>query len=377
MNQLGGFGPTIIGVMWAETVIALLFICLRLLTKAKLLNRHLSWDDYLIAFSWFMLMPYTVACTSAAFYGFGRHASELTTKSFVEATRAEIIGQTFCIIGIATSKASAAVFLLRITIIQWHRWILHFLIVAVAVPCFLCALFDFIRCDPVAHVWNPTIDAKCWISTEGFTTLSITVGVSSAWADLVLAILPWFILWNLQMKRKEKILIASSMSLGFFAMICGIVRTIALEGLTARSDYSYETVGLILWSSTELMVTILTATIPCLRPLYTKLRGRSSSDDSYNKQDGNRSRSQGYQLNNIGVDKDNGRPNLDTYLGHANTAVAGGKNDDQSDKSMLECADGNIIRTDVVTVQVDYDESDWGNKSKAWSREKACEREAV
>lgn len=106
--------------------------------------------------------------------------------------------------------------------------------VAVAVPCFFCALFDFIRCEPVAHVWDPTVDGTCWISTEGFTSLSLTVGgktqyqhsqlddglltgniVASASADFVLAVLPWFILWNLQMRRKEKILIASSMSLGF------------------------------------------------------------------------------------------------------------------------------------------------------------------
>jgi hypothetical protein len=37
---------------------------------------------------------------------------------------------------------------------------------------------------------------------------------TSSAADFVLATLPWYILWNLQMKRKEKILTALSMSLG-------------------------------------------------------------------------------------------------------------------------------------------------------------------
>lgn len=125
------------------------------------------------------------------------------------------------------------------------------------------------------------------------------------------------------------------------------------------------------------MVTILTATIPCLRPLYNKIRGRNSSSDSYNNPNGPRTRSQGYQLNNIGVDKNNSSPDFDGYHGHTHTAVAGGKNDDQSDKSILQGTDGNIIRTDVVTVQVDDEENDWGNKSRAWSREKKIEREAV
>lgn len=42
-----------------------------------------------------MLMPYTVAVSVAALKGFGRHSSELTVDQFVDATRAEIIGQTW------------------------------------------------------------------------------------------------------------------------------------------------------------------------------------------------------------------------------------------------------------------------------------------
>jgi hypothetical protein len=69
------------------------------------------------------------------------------------------------------------------------------------------------------------------MSTDSFTTLSLVTGgmkrgkysllihiwhrtVTSAIADFVLAILPWHILWGLQMKKKDKIFIASSMSLG-------------------------------------------------------------------------------------------------------------------------------------------------------------------
>lgn len=44
-----------------------------------------------------------------------------------------------------------------------------------------------------------------------------------------------------------------------------------MEGLSARSDYTYETVPLILWSSTELAITIITACIPTYRFLWTRL----------------------------------------------------------------------------------------------------------
>lgn len=141
-----------------------------------------------------MLMPYTAACTAAATQGFGQHSSDLTIEAFANATRSEIIGQTyaitpsnstrkisntyfrFCIIGIATSKASASVFLLRLAVVEWHKWVLYITMFAVTGIAIICALFDFIRCDPIAHVWNPYIPAKCWVSTEQFTAISITVG---------------------------------------------------------------------------------------------------------------------------------------------------------------------------------------------------------
>ncbi|KAF7891936.1 hypothetical protein EAF00_008238 [Botryotinia globosa] len=287
---IAGKGPTIVAVMWTETVIALIAIGLRLYTKG-FITRNVGFDDYLIIVSWFMLMPYTAACTAATTQGFGQHSSDLTIEAFANATRSEIIGQTFCIIGIATSKASASVFLLRLAVVEWHKWILYITMFAVTGIAVICALFDFIRCDPIAHVWNPYIPAKCWVSTEQFTAISITVGVTSAAADLILAALPWIILWKLNIKKKEKVLITSSMSLGIFAMVCGVIRTVNLNGLSSRSDYSYETIGLILWSSTELMITILTATIPTYRPLYKVLRGSLSST-------GRRS-SRGYRLDNL------------------------------------------------------------------------------
>lgn len=80
------------------------------------------------------------------------------------------------IIGIATSKACVAFFLLRIVVILWHQIVLWVCVIAAAVICILCALFDFIRCDPVEGVWNPTVKAACWMGTEAFTDLSVGVG---------------------------------------------------------------------------------------------------------------------------------------------------------------------------------------------------------
>ena len=83
---------------------------------------------------------------------------------------------SFGIVGIATSKASVAAFLLRITIISWHKWVLYVTLFSVSTTCFICALFDYIRCNPIESIWNPLIEATCWMSASEFTTLSLVVG---------------------------------------------------------------------------------------------------------------------------------------------------------------------------------------------------------
>ena len=223
------------------------------------------------------------------------------------------------------------------------------------------------------------------MDAKGFTTLSAVVGGISAAADFILAILPWFILWNLNMKRKDKNLIATSMSLGIFAGICGIIRTTTVERIFTGVDYSCafplspqktskqsanifltdETVGLILWSSTEATVTILTATIPTLRPLYKQI---------FLHQPGN-----SYRLN--AVQKSPSNFNFSPYVpsnyqtkssvstgatGHSRT------DSDRSDQSIINHGvapgNGSIMCTEVVYVEFEERENPQTPDIDRWNK---------
>jgi hypothetical protein len=101
----------------------------------------------------------------------------------------------------------------------------------------------------------------------------------------VLIELAWHVVMGLNMKRKEKITIACGLSLGVFAGACSIVRTIELQSLSSMENYVYDTASMLIWSSSEVCLTIVCACIPILRPLYVRLkygsRGDSSGKNSY------------------------------------------------------------------------------------------------
>ena len=63
---------------------------------------------------------------------------------------------------------------------------------------------------------------------------------------------------GLNMKRKDKIAIASGLSLGIFAGACSVVRTIELQSLSSMENYVYDTASMLLWSSTEVFLTMAT-----------------------------------------------------------------------------------------------------------------------
>lgn len=278
MAGLDGLGPTILAVMWVQTTIGFIFVCLRLYTRWRLV-KAIGLDDHLSWISQALFFLYTVFITIAVLNGLGKHFHELNPDQFATAVKYEIIGQTMNILAIATSKSSVAVFLIRIVNVSWHKWMLHFCTFSTCVVCITCIALMFAQCTPVESIWDHRIPTKC--RDYDFTANAIFSGSYTAAMDFWLAIFPWTVLWTLNMRRKERLTVSFGLSLGVLAGICGIIRAVELNGLSAKADYLYATVPLILWGSTELLVCLLCATIPVLRPFYKKVTGKGSSTDPY------------------------------------------------------------------------------------------------
>jgi len=123
------------------------------------------------------------------------------------------VGRFFGIIAVSTSKTSFAFTLLRLIVKPWQRFLIIFIVVSLNIIMWLCAAFLFLQCSPVEKAWLLETPGTCWNNriTIGY---SIFAGVYSALMDFILALLPWFLVWRLQMKRREKLGVALAMSLG-------------------------------------------------------------------------------------------------------------------------------------------------------------------
>ncbi|GFF23654.1 hypothetical protein IFM61606_08897 [Aspergillus udagawae] len=276
-------GPKAIAVMWAMTILSFIFVPLRLYTRTFII-KALGMDDHVYNLAWVFLLLYTVFLTISNQHGFGHPIKTLSLDEAVQAIYLEMIGQTFAVLGMAIAKLSVGIFLLRLVVKTWHRVSIWVSMVSLSIVSVLTAIMFWTQRLPSKSIYDPRVPGRTVVNIVPF---SVLLGSWCAAVDFYFAILPWIFIWNLNMKQKEKLIIAISLSLGFIAGICGVIRTIDLGGL-ASANYTESTVDLVIWSAVEMAATLICVGIPTVRPLYRHIVHGSrfkESNEGYKKHD--------------------------------------------------------------------------------------------
>lgn len=185
------------------------------------------------------LIGYLAVCEEAARLGLGTHIDVVAMQEggpqkLVTMALLTYCAQSLAIMACTLGKTSFAVTLLRIVVQPWAKWILWFIIITMNIVNVLAAIFVFVQCKDPRNLWDKNIHSECW-PVDVFTNFSLFVGCKLAllyspmsfsfsmlttWTaysglqDFVLALLPWKIVWGLQMSMKERIAIGFCMSMG-------------------------------------------------------------------------------------------------------------------------------------------------------------------
>jgi hypothetical protein len=119
----------------------------------------------------------------------------------------------------------------------------------------------------VSEFWNnhPASD-KC-IPAGPTKGISYALAAVNAAADWVLGTLPFFIVWDLQMKLKTKALVAGILAFAAIGSTATIVRMFYIHKLMNGPDFLYATTNVAIWSTVEPGIGITASSIATLRPL--------------------------------------------------------------------------------------------------------------
>jgi hypothetical protein len=129
----------------------------------------------------------------------------------------------------------------------------------------------------VSEFWNNHPASTMCLSAGPTKGITYALSGVNAVADWALGTLPFFIVWDLQMKRKTKALVAGILAFAAIGSTATIVRMFYIHTLMNGPDFLYATTDVAIWSTVEPGVGIAASSIATLRPLVRHCLWRMGS----------------------------------------------------------------------------------------------------
>lgn len=111
------------------------------------------------------------------------------------------------------SKISIGIFLLRIVFGRLHKWIIYIAMLISVVAGFTFFFVTLFQCNPISYFWNKDQDGMC-IDGNIVVILAIVYSVFAIISDLTFVLLPMFLVWNLNIKQKDKLALIPLLCMG-------------------------------------------------------------------------------------------------------------------------------------------------------------------
>ncbi|KAF2221289.1 hypothetical protein BDZ85DRAFT_265143 [Elsinoe ampelina] len=274
MAAATGLGHTILGILWMLVAIGTLLVGLR--TYLVIQSRKFRWD-----FVWITLALIS-AIVAAAFIqvgvnsGLGAHVARLRFSQIWDVFFWFYLTIYAGTISIGFSKFAVIALLLDVykgSRVAKRRYALWAIGAVFGVTTVLEIFLTAFQCNPLHKLWNLTADGVCPLATAGKAISYVHAGTGAV-TDIMLALWPIGIVWNLNTSRYMKVSICLLMGLGIIPGIAALIRVWLLVRLHSSSDPTYESGLFILSAAVEAGLLIIVACIPPLRPLFRQaIRG--------------------------------------------------------------------------------------------------------
>ncbi|KAF5229760.1 hypothetical protein FANTH_14097 [Fusarium anthophilum] len=277
--------PIFINVTIVLGVISGVATALRLWSKFFFTKTELGLDDLFIVLTLFIGMPSTAMnIHGTAGHGEGR---DIWTLEFDDITKFGFyfwLLEVFYFAQVSLLKTSLLFFYLRIFPGNAQK-LLWGTIIFNSVFGVLFMFLAAFQCTPVSYFWlnwDGEHKGTCMNSTAiGWANASISVAV-----DVWMLAVPMWYLRKLKLHWKKKIGVAAMFIVGTFVTVVSIIRLQFLVDLGSSHNPTYDQTDISIWSTVEINVGIICASMPALRVilvrLFPSLGGSSYDSSKYN-----------------------------------------------------------------------------------------------
>ncbi|KAH8732479.1 hypothetical protein GQ44DRAFT_745675 [Phaeosphaeriaceae sp. PMI808] len=234
----------LVGVSTALTTISVIIVSLRLYTRIFVLN-NIKKDDYAMIVALVFTLGYLACIFVLRANGTGFSGRVLTLDQMTNIFKVTYVIEMIYYIAVNAIKISIVCFYLRIAVQRTFELLCLGTIYFLCTFCAICIIVIATQCMPIQNSANIVIDI--WI-----------------------LILPIKVLLSIQRPVREKTALIAIFALGAFSCIASIIRIYSVYLFTSSKDPFVDGVHINTWSVIEINVGIWCASIPSLKPLFSK-----------------------------------------------------------------------------------------------------------
>ncbi|KAF1933703.1 uncharacterized protein M421DRAFT_416051 [Didymella exigua CBS 183.55] len=237
-------------------------------------------DDKMMIVTLAFFTAYLACQIGGAVHGSGAHRENLTDEQAQTALHYWFFCEVFYTISTSIFKIAIGLFLLRITVAPLHIWIIWFIMAVSAVVGASYTLLVLLQCRPMSFWWdlNPDHTGTC-IPATLVMYLTYAVSALNSVADWTFGILPIFVVKDLQMKRRVKVIVSGIIGLAAIGSTATIIRLPYTSSLGQyKGDFLYRTTDFAIWTTVEVGIGITAGCIATLKPLFKAVLGSTGQN---------------------------------------------------------------------------------------------------
>ncbi|KAH7317905.1 hypothetical protein BKA65DRAFT_109857 [Rhexocercosporidium sp. MPI-PUGE-AT-0058] len=278
-----GNGPSLVACTIVPFVLTWAFSSVRIYVRRFVLK---IWkiEDWLFLASQICFSVLAMCAFVATIYGNGQHLKTVAAKDLPTVMKYWYSSELIYIVTSLLIRLSIGFFLLRICNLRAHIWTIRITMATMIVVSVMYFGFMVFQCRPISYFWLRFTDGQGYCFTGRIIAdITIVFSVFAATADLIFGILPIFIIWDLKINRKTKIIIGGLLTLGILAGLSVIIRIIYVNSLSdPEEDFTFLTFKVAIWSIIEPAIGIICMAITTYRPLFKSLRDKISQNSRSN-----------------------------------------------------------------------------------------------
>ncbi|PYI20280.1 hypothetical protein BO86DRAFT_425420 [Aspergillus japonicus CBS 114.51] len=259
------YGPELLISVWTMMAFSILVVASRTASNYKFGNLQLS--DVIILLALTLLLIAAVLFNVAVNHGYGNTSTAPSHRSVTASFRYSTIGYAIVILAATAGRLAMIMYMMALLAARtWDRMVLWTLVPLQVIVNVVSVVLLFAQCSRVQDIFQPGAQEQC-MSLDVQIDYGYFQGAFNSASDLFLAVFPIYIFWRFNWTLRVKLVLISLLSLGVVAMAASLVKTLEYPTILKSTNPRINRVPLLRWMFIEAGIVLITASVPCIRPL--------------------------------------------------------------------------------------------------------------